>query len=137
LWELENPTADKVYSSRGQVVCLTRFVAFADGPWSPLPIRTVSWPTEVSKRLVAGHPLLRSGSHGHPASARAYAFAAMLKQIFRSEMPSHRSAIDNDYLLLTAVTGALALVGGSMSWTGVVTLAAAFTQIAQALPPRP
>jgi hypothetical protein len=32
-----------------------------------------------------------------------------------------------EYVLLTAMTGAFAMVVGSMPWTGVVKLAAAFT----------
>jgi hypothetical protein len=42
-----------------------------------------------------------------------------------------------EYMLLTAFTGAFAIVVRSMPWIGVVKLAAAFTQVGQALQLRP
>ncbi len=42
-----------------------------------------------------------------------------------------------DYLLVTATVGAVAMVMGSMSWTGVVKLVATFTYIAEVLQVKP
>jgi hypothetical protein len=42
-----------------------------------------------------------------------------------------------EYLLVTATVGAVMMVVGSMSWSGVGTLAATFTQIAQVLQVKP
>lgn len=41
-----------------------------------------------------------------------------------------------EYLLVTASVGAVAMVVGSMSWTGVVKLVATFTYIAEVLQAR-
>ncbi len=38
-----------------------------------------------------------------------------------------------DYLLVTVTVGAVAMVVGSMSWSGVVKLVATFTDIAEVL----